>query len=106
MINCTCFVQAGQQPDLKKQALHGLLNQFTTEAFGAEAQVAWIPVPEGSGFTAGQPSTSSVVSMTAGEPLSAARRESLLRQFVGLWTEETGCSVDEVVAVISDPVAN
>ena len=106
MINCTCFVQAGQQPDLQKTELHGLLNRFTTTAFDAEAQVAWIPVPKGSGFTAGQPSTSSVVSMTASEPLSPARREALLRQFVALRTDETGCSVDEVVAVISDPVAN
>ncbi len=104
MINCTCFVQAGQSPDLHKEDLSALLNRFATARLGEAAQIAWIPVPKGNGFTAGKPSTSSVVAMTANENLTPERRESLLREFVTLWTNETGCSVDEIVAVISDPV--
>ena len=103
MIHCTCFVQAGQSPDQNHEVLRSALNRFTDEAFGQDARIAWVPVAAGSGFTAGGPSTSSVVSMTAHEALSPSRRESLLRQFVALWTEETGCSVDEIVAVIADP---
>ena len=103
MIPCTCVVQAGQSPDQNQTDMQAMLNSFTPEAFGAEANIAWIPVPEGSGFTAGQPSTSSIVSMTSNEALSASRRETLLRELVNLWTDATGCSVDEVVAVIADP---
>ena len=103
MIQCTCFVQAGQTADLRKDGLQIQLNDFTNSAFGADAQVAWVTVPEGNGFTAGQPSKSSVVAMTAAESLSPTHRETLLRELVALWTTETGCSVDDVVAVISDP---
>lgn len=103
MINCTCIVQADQAPDRSQADLKALLRTFTNSAFGASAQIAWIPVPQGNGFTAGKPSTSSIISMTADQPLNTEHRESLLRELVGLWTAETGCSVDEVVAVIADP---
>ena len=103
MISCTCFVQEGQSPDQRKENVQALLERFTSASFGEQAQIAWIPVAAGNGFTAGAPSTSSVVAMTANEPLAPSRRESLLREFVGLWTVETGCSIDEIVAVISDP---
>lgn len=106
MINCTCVVQAGQAPDQNQDVLTNALNTFTAQAFGAGAQVAWIPVAPGNGFTAGKPSTSSVVSLTATEPLRPERREALLRELVSLWTTETGCSIDEVVAVIADPATH
>ncbi len=104
MINCTCVVQAGQTPDLRQTEMQNALNGFSERSFGHEAQIAWIPVAAGNGFTAGKPSTSSIVSITADEQLSPERRESLLRELVAIWTERTGCSVDEIVAVISDPV--
>ena len=103
MISCTCIVQEGQTPDQNKGGLQAVLNGFTDAAFGENAQIAWIPVGQGNGFTEGKPSTSSVVSMTANKPLEADQRETLLRELVGLWTQETGCTVDEVVAVIADP---
>ena len=103
MISCTCFVQEGQSPDQHRENIQGLLERFTSTSFADQAQIAWIPVAPGNGFTAGAPSTSSVVAMTANEPLEPSRRELLLREFVDLWTAETGCSIDEIVAVISDP---
>ena len=106
MVNCTCFVQEGQSPDQHRGDIQTLLNTFTSASFGEDAQISWIPVAPGNGFTAGRPSTSSVVSITSNEPLNPERRESLLRQLVALWTENTGCSIDEIVAVISDPVQN
>ncbi len=106
MINCTCIVQEGQTPDLRKGEMLNLLNRFASASFGEEAQTAWVPVAPGHGFTAGKPSTSSVVSITSNEPLNPERRESLLRELVALWTDETGCTVDEVVAVISDPTTD
>ena len=106
MINCTCFVQEGQAPDENQDQLKAVLGGFSQSSFGEDAQIAWIPVAAGSGFTEGKPSTSSVVSITAAEPLAANRRETLLRELVRLWTNETGCSVDEIVAVIADPPQN
>lgn len=104
MINCTCVVQEGQSPDLHKREIHGLLDSFSKTSFGEEARITWIPVAAGNGFTAGKPSTSSVVSITANESLNPDRREFLLRELVTLWTDRTGCTIDEIVAVISDPM--
>jgi hypothetical protein len=104
MIDCICVVQEGQAPDLFKGEIEGVLNRFTTASFGQEARIAWVPVATGNGFTAGRPSTSSVVSITSNKHLSPQRRESLLRELAALWTDTTGCTVDEIVAVISDPV--
>ncbi|MEM9621162.1 MAG: hypothetical protein AAF993_05905 [Pseudomonadota bacterium] len=104
MINCMCVIQAGQAPDQQRAALATALNRFAGEFLHEQLTVNWVPVPAGNGFTAGEPSTSSVVSLTAPEALSQTRRETLLRELVSLWTRQTGCSVDEIVAVIADPV--
>ena len=106
MINCICVVQQGQSPDNRSAELKGLLNHFSSASFGDVAEVAWIPVAPGNGFTAGKPSTSSVVSFTSGEALQPEHRETLLRELVALWTDATGCSVDEIVAVIADPASH
>lgn len=106
MVNCICFVQEGQSPDLHRGEIQSVLNTFTAASFGENAQISWFQVAAGNGFTAGKPSTSSVVSITSNERLNPERRESLLRKLVTLWTENTGCSVDEIVAVISDPAQN
>ena len=105
MINCLCVIQQGQGPDQQRDELAAALNTYTEAHFADSVQVNWLPVPEGGGFTAGKPSTSSVVSMTANENLPQARRETLLRELVALWTNKTGCSIDEIVAVIADPAA-
>ncbi len=103
MINCSCLVQEGQSPDLKKTEIQAAIQEFTVRSFGLEARIVWTPVAAGNGFTAGKPSTSSVVSITSNEKLSPARRQSLLQEFVALWTTETGSTIDEIVAVITDP---
>lgn len=104
MISCTCVVQEGQAPDRSQAEIASLLNNFTARSFGQDAQIAWLSVPAGNGFTAGKPSSSSIVSLSADAPLDRDRRESLLHELVMLWTSETGCSVDEIVAVITDPI--
>lgn len=106
MVNCTCVVQEGQAPDLNKGEIQSIISGFVTRSFGEEAKIAWIPVAPGNGFTAGKPSSSSVVSITANESLQPDRREALLRELVSLWTGNTGCSEDEIVAVVADPTQN
>ena len=103
MINCTCLVQVGQHPDRCESNLTAALGGFTERAFGAPASISWITVPAGGGFTAGKPSTSSIVSMSAPEPLDQSHRAALLGELCELWMNETGCSINEIVAVISDP---
>ena len=51
----------------------------------------------GFGWTAGEPSTSSVVirSVPVGLPLD--QRESFMRRVCALWEEVTGCSTNEIV---------
>lgn len=103
MISCMCVIQEGQQPDKMRGELTVALSEFGKEHLGDPIRVNWIPVAKGSGFTAGKPSTSSVVAITANEQLEQTHRETLLRELVSLWTDHTGSTVDEVVAVISDP---
>ena len=103
MIPCRCLVQAGQIPDSRQMALESLLNDFSERVFGQSANISWVPIAAGSGFTASKPSTSSVVAITAPEPLEQSRRASLLSEICDLWMAETGCSLNEIVAVISDP---
>ena len=106
MIVCMCLVQAGQISPLTEAALRARLDAFSQKAFGSPTQVNWIAVPEGSGFTAAKPSTSAVVVMRAPTPVEQPLRVTLLKDLCDLWTKETGCSIDEVVGVISDPPAN
>ena len=103
MIQCTCIVQEGQSPDLHETELREKLTTFASTVFDSEPQFNWVRIPPGNGFTAGKPSTSSVVSMIANRPLSAEHREQHLRELVALWTSTTSSSVDEIVAVIADP---
>lgn len=103
MIRTTCLVAAEQTSEATEAALRSQLAAFTQRAFGAPPQINWIIVPAGSGFTAGKPSTASVVSIRATEPLEQTTREALLRELSNFWMAETQCSHDELVAVISDP---
>ena len=103
MIACRCLVQGGQTPHQQQSQLEARLQAFSETAFGQPAQIDWIDVPRGNGFTASAPSTSSIVSMSAAEPLPQGRRAELLQALCDLWMEDTDCSLNEVVAVINDP---
>ena len=103
MIPCTCIVQAGQISADTEATLRAHLNAFTTRAFGAPAEIGWMEIPEGSGFTAAKPSTSAVVSVSAPSPVAQETRKVLLEELCGIWTRETRASLDEIVGVIADP---
>ncbi|MEM0987132.1 MAG: hypothetical protein AAGJ32_12875 [Pseudomonadota bacterium] len=103
MISCNCIVQAGQISAATEATLRANLEAFSQNAFGEAAHITWREIPEGSGFTAAQPSTSSIVSMTANAPLQQSERATLLKDMCTLWIRETNQTLDEVVGVISDP---
>ena len=103
MIPCTCMVQAGQVADLSGAALQDRLQAFSQSAFGAPMKIRWVTIAQGNGFTAGVPSTSSIVSIEANAPLDQGRRETLMKEICDLWMATTECSLDEIVAVLTDP---
>lgn len=106
MIVCTCFIQEGQISDGVESQLREGLDAFARRTFGEPAQMNWISVRKGSGFSAGKPSTSSVVSVRANAPVEQARRVALLEELSGLWNRITGCSFDELLIVVADPEPN
>ena len=105
MIASTCLVQEGQISVETQAKLQAQLSAFTERAFGEPADVKWVAIAPRSGFTAGKPSTSSVVAIRPGAPVEQSRRVALLTELCDLWRRETNCSLDEVVGVISDPQA-
>lgn len=98
-----CIIQDGQISSETRTALQQKLDAFSTKAFGAVTKINWLVVPKKAGFTAGDPSTCSFVLALSNANLSKEVRTGYLREMCDLWMDETGCSLDEVVAAIGDP---
>lgn len=103
MIACTCMVQEGQIEPSVEASIRSKLGAFSQDAFGEQAAINWIAIKRGGGFTAGEPSTSSLVSFRSNAPLSSEDRITMLNQVCDLWMGETHCSINEIVVSISDP---
>lgn len=100
-----CIIQDGQSPHRQQDALAEGLRRIGREIFGddpAATEIAWVVLRQGFAWTAGEPSTSSMVvrSVPAGFPDD--RREVFLRAVCDLWTSVTGCSIDEIVVTAWD----
>lgn len=100
MSSYVCLIQEGQAAEREQNALAAGLRQIGQEAFGDDpsaSEIFWTLVKRGFGWTAGEPSTSSVVirSVPVGLPLD--QRESFMRRVCALWEEVTGCSTNEIV---------
>ena len=105
---CVCMVQQGQIPQATREKLAKGLHRAAQDVLGdyaAELQVAWMDIAEGSGYTAGHPSTSSLVGMPVPDGTNPATREALLSAICSTWTVVTGCSVNEIVATAFDESA-
>lgn len=103
MTETMCLVQHGQISGAQEERLRAETSAFAERHFGAPAQIDWITVPEGSGFTEGEPSTSVLVTMRSDRALSPSEREPLLCELGDIWRAHAARSPDEVVTVISDP---
>ena len=104
MTDCICMVQAGQISAAQQEVLRSATSQFAQAKFGSAADINWVEVPEGSGFTAAKPSPSVIVSMRADRSLAPSERVPLLHELEGIWREHSGRGPDEVVTVITDPL--
>lgn len=97
MISCTCLVQEGQLAENVQQSLEAGLSDLTTRYFNAAANVVWLPIRKGNGYTAGVPSTSSLCSVQVPD-MDQSTRVTLLSDICDLWMRETQCSINEIVA--------
>ncbi len=103
MIPVMCVVQEGQVSAETEHALKSEISGFTQRRFDAPADIDWIEVPKGSGFTAAKPSTSVITSLYANRSLEQVERISLLKELSDICIGKTGRSAHEVVASIRDP---
>jgi hypothetical protein len=100
-----CIIQEGQTPSRKRAELADGLQRIGRELLGdseAGAEIAWITVPEGFGFTAGVPSTSTLVIRSVPVGFPDAEREAFLKRVCDLWTGGVGCTSDEIVITAFD----
>jgi len=104
MTTCRILVQEGQISPDQRADLEAKLTDFSATKLGSPAKVQWREIASGSGYTATKPSTTSVVVLTGDTPLDQPVRVALLHELVDFWTKGAGCSIDEITAVIGDPV--
>lgn len=105
MPHYVCIVQEGQAPDRKAEALEAGLRRIGQRFFGdvpEEIEIRWDRLAKGWAWTAGEPSTSSLVIRSVPVGYDDAKREAYLRAVCDLWVETTGCSIDEIVATALD----
>jgi len=105
MARYTCMVQEGQIPEGRRRELAEGLQKIGREMFRDSpegAEVAWITIREGFAFTAGRPSTSSLVARSVPFGLADDRREEFMTRVCSLWKDTTGCTDDEIVVTAID----
>lgn len=103
MIPVMCIVQEGQVTLEAESGLKTQINEFTQRAFSTPADIDWIVVPEGSGFTAVEPSSSVIASLHANRTLRQDERIALLRELGDICMAKTGRSANEIVISIRNP---
>lgn len=105
MIPIMCLVQQGGIEPSVSGVLKTDLMELAQRAFDEESEIAWIEVGKGNGFTEAKPSTSSLVSIQANRPLPQGERIAIMKNICDFWMQRTSCSINEIVAAVSDPVS-
>lgn len=103
MIPVMCIVQEGQVSAETEQAFKADIDGFTQRAFDASADIDWIVVPKGSGFTAAEPSRTVIASLHANRPLEQGERTALLKELGDICMDRTGRSPNEIVTSVRNP---
>ena len=105
MPHYACMIQTGQEPDRQKSTLTARLTELGEKTFGDdpdEVEIKWIHLEKGYAWTAGEPSTSSIVVRSVPVGFPNDERETFLRAVCDLWVETTGCSINEIVVTALD----
>ena len=102
MINIKCVVQEGCVPEQVRPKLVAEMARISISLLGGspdDIKVEFTDIPKGFGFIrGGEPSTTSVIVVRIPVAYEQNHRGQLLREFGVMWSEVTGCSVDEFVA--------
>jgi phenylpyruvate tautomerase PptA (4-oxalocrotonate tautomerase family) len=105
MPDYVCVIQEAQAADRKRAALTEGLTRIGQEAFGDDPSattISWMVVKKGFAWTAGAPSTASIVARSVPVGLPLDRREAFMHQVCDLWTTVTGCTIGEIVVTAWD----
>ncbi len=100
-----CLIQEGQAAHHAQEALAEGLRRIGRESFGDDpsaTEISWVVMKRGFAWTAGEPSTSSIVIRSVPVGLPLEQREAFMRQVCQLWETVTGCSIDEIVVTAWD----
>ena len=100
----TCMVQEGQIPAEQRATLERALKTAIGDHVGPDAKlaVAWMTVPKGSGYSAGEPSRSSLVQVSVPDGFSQASRETLMHDINDRWCAITGQTKYELMVSVPD----
>ena len=105
MPDYVCVIQEAQEADRKKETLATGLKDIGRESFGDDpsaTEISWVVIKKGFAWTAGEPSTSSIVIRSVPNGLPLDRREAFMRRVCDLWKNETGCSINEIIVTAWD----
>jgi phenylpyruvate tautomerase PptA (4-oxalocrotonate tautomerase family) len=99
------ILHEGVVPAAVRPALAAGIGRAYASLFEVPAEavvVDFTEFPRGRFFTAGKPSTSSIVAGTVPAGTSTAQRHRLLSDITTLWCETAGCTPHEIVVSAGD----
>jgi phenylpyruvate tautomerase PptA (4-oxalocrotonate tautomerase family) len=99
------ILHEGVAPEGMRPALAAGIRRTYAALFAVPADAVAVDFTElsrGRFFTAGRPSTSSIVAGTVPAGTSTAQRHRLLSEITTLWCETTGCTPHEIVVSAGD----
>ncbi len=99
------ILHEGVVPEAVRPELDGGIRRLYAALFEVPAEAVAVDFTElarGCFFTAGRPSTSSIVAGTVPAGTPTERRHRLLSEITALWCETTGCSPHEIVVSAGD----
>ena len=103
MNTISCLVQAeGAAVQHQSELEQALRTNHTAQLDGADVDISWRLVESGLMFTAGAPSSSSVIACRINGPTTLRQRETYMRSIFDFWTDITGCTDHEIVVWISE----
>ncbi|MCE2030174.1 hypothetical protein [Sessilibacter corallicola] len=100
MTYCICLIQENQIPDSSLGKLEvGIREIVSKNQLNNLSDLKWIVIPEGQGWTAAKPSTSSVVTLYT-PSIEQSVRVDVLNSICDLWTKTTSCHINEIIASV------
>jgi hypothetical protein len=99
-----CTVQEGSIDPSEYAALAAALTAALQDSVGTAARPAlvWCEVPRGQAFTAGAPSSVSLVMIEVADRLDSSTRSAALRSMSDAWCDTAGVQPDQLMLTLAD----